>query len=234
MPELSKSLKGIWLKSMQAISNTASNIASNTKYKVDEMNIVNRRRDILSNFGSQAYEMWQKGVVFPEPLQSLLAELCELDEQLNAIRTEKLAGINTEEKPQKAEENDAPADAADTAEASADNTERVTEKIDNVMDNVSEKLSKIGSAINNGIEALSKAMKPKTEEKPAAPQPAEGKAEPVVETTIGEETHAAPVMEIPAEEAEKAAPVEEELPEEPKAPVITYDAAPEHKEDAQG
>ena len=65
MAEIRKSLKGIWLKSMEAISNTASNIASNTKYKVDEMNIVNRRREILSDFGAQAYELWQKGREVP-------------------------------------------------------------------------------------------------------------------------------------------------------------------------
>ena len=238
MPELSKSLKGIWLKSMQAISNTASNIASNTKYKVDEMNIVNRRRDILSNFGAQAYEMWQKGIVFPEPLQSLLAELSDLDEQLNAIRTEKLAGVNTEEKSQsqkteEAAEEEAPAEDAEAEEKPADGAavESVTEKIDVVMDNVTEKLSKLGSAINNKIEALSKAMKPKTEEKAAPVRAAEEKEEPVVETTIGEEIHAAPVMDVPeAEQAEEPAPAVEAMPEEPKAPVISYEAAPEQPE----
>ena len=97
MAEIKKSLKSIWLKSMEAISNTASNIASNTKYKVDEMNIVNRRREILSDFGAQAYELWQKGEHFPECLEALLRELSELDEALNAIRTEKLAGVKTDE-----------------------------------------------------------------------------------------------------------------------------------------
>ena len=97
MAEFGKNLKGIWLKGMEAISNTASNIASNTKYKVDEMNIVNRRREILSDFGAQAYELWQKGERFPDALETLLKELSALDEQLNAIRTEKLAGVKTDD-----------------------------------------------------------------------------------------------------------------------------------------
>lgn len=117
MAEFGKNLKGIWLKSMEAISNTASNIASNTKYKVDEMNIVNRRREILSDFGAQAYELWQKGEQFPEALETLLKELSALDEQLNAIRTEKLAGVKTDREgeaaPAEGQENAAQTEADD-------------------------------------------------------------------------------------------------------------------------
>ena len=68
MADLKTSLKSAWMKGMEAIGNTASNIASNTKYKVQEMNLINRRREILSDFGAQAYEMWQKGEQFPEKL----------------------------------------------------------------------------------------------------------------------------------------------------------------------
>jgi len=115
MAEFGKNLKGIWLKGMEAISNTASSIASNTKYKVDEMNIVNRRREILSDFGAQAYELWQKGERFPEALETLLKELSALDEQLNAIRTEKLAGIKTDG-DEDAAPTVVPEDAAQTEE----------------------------------------------------------------------------------------------------------------------
>lgn len=115
MADIGKSFKNAWLRGMEAISNTASSIASNTKYKVDEMNIVNRRREILSDFGARAYELWQKGETFPEPLQELLTELSTLDEQLNAIRTEKLAGVKTEELAQEDAEEAPAGDAAETA-----------------------------------------------------------------------------------------------------------------------
>lgn len=116
MAEFGKNLKGIWLKGMEAISNTASNIASNTKYKVDEMNIVNRRREILSDFGAQAYELWQKGERFPDALETLLKELSALDEQLNAIRTEKLAGVKTDDGAEPATD----AEQEDTAQPEED------------------------------------------------------------------------------------------------------------------
>lgn len=125
MADIGKSFKNAWLRGMEAISNTASSIANNTKYKVDEMNIVNRRREILSDFGARAYELWQKGETFPEPLQALLTELSTLDEQLNAIRTEKLAGVKTEEPAEEsaAEEpanGEAAEDAAESAETPAE------------------------------------------------------------------------------------------------------------------
>lgn len=222
MAEIGKSLKGIWLKSMEAISNTASNIASNTKYKVDEMNIVNRRREILSDFGAQAYELWQKGEKFPEPLDALLKELSELDEAMNAIRTEKLAGVKTDEDAKENEEQsvlaatedmledvaDAIEDTAEDAVEIAKNT--VSEKIDNAVDAVGATFKKLGSKIEGGIEALTKAMKPKTEDEAAAE-----KAEEAVVPTI--------VVEQPEEAAEVEVSFEEEMPAEPVAPVISVE-----------
>lgn len=224
MAEIRKSLKGIWLKSMEAISNTASNIASNTKYKVDEMNIVNRRREILSDFGAQAYELWQKGEKFPETLDALLKELSELDEALNAIRIEKLAGVKTDEEAKdedKDDEEESVLEAAedmveDVADAVEDTVEgaaeiaknTVVEKFDNAVDVVGATFKKLGTKIEGGLEALTKAMKPKVEEAPA-----EENAAPVEE--------AVPVIEVeePAAE-EEVVSFEKEMPAEPVAPVI--------------
>ena len=132
MADIGKSLKAAWLKSMEAIGNTASNIANSTRSKVDEMNVVNRRRDILSDFGARAYELWQKGEKFPDELQSLLEELSSLDEQLNAIRTERLAGVETkEEKPAEPETEEAEAPAEPAEEAADENIsdEEIVEEV---------------------------------------------------------------------------------------------------------
>lgn len=95
MADLGASIKGIWLKGMEAIGNTASNIASSTKSKVDEMNLVNRRAEILKDFGNKAYALWQQGAKFPEELEKQLHELERLDETLNDLRAERLAGVKT-------------------------------------------------------------------------------------------------------------------------------------------
>lgn len=230
MAEIKKSLKGIWLKSMEAISNTASSIASNTKYKVDEMNIVNRRREILSDFGAQAYELWQKGEHFPESLEALLRELSELDEALNAIRTEKLAGVKTDEDSSAAQE-DAQEETAAGAEDEADQSvpgqdkpvSSVSEKIDSAVETMGETIRKLGNKIEGGIEALSRAMKPKPEEKPAedakpAPDGEAAGEEICVEETA--EEAGVPVIEVTddAAESEPVSP-EPDMPQ-PRAPEI--------------
>ena len=100
MSDFGSNMKKIWLKGMEAIGNTASNIASNTKSKVDEMNLVNRRTEILKDFGSQAYVLWQKGEHFPEELERQLRELQKLDERLNDLRAERLAGVKADAVPE--------------------------------------------------------------------------------------------------------------------------------------
>ena len=124
MSDFGSNVKKIWLKGMEAIGNTASNIASNTKSKVDEMNLVNRRSEIMKDFGNQAYALWQKGEHFPEELDRQLRELQKLDEKLNDLRAERFAGVKAnsldtgtadEENPE-ADESEAAAQEADENE----------------------------------------------------------------------------------------------------------------------
>lgn len=96
MSRYQKKLKDMLIKGMQAVGDTASNIASNTKFKVSEMTLVNRRREILSDFGQKSYALWQKGEKFPEELENELKELAEVDEQLNALRAERFTGVEEE------------------------------------------------------------------------------------------------------------------------------------------
>ena len=86
MADLSKGFKDIWMKGMEAISDTASKVASNTRYKINEMNMINRRQEILADFGAKAYALWQKGESFPDELNTLLGELDQLETALDEIR----------------------------------------------------------------------------------------------------------------------------------------------------
>lgn len=114
MADFRSSIKGIWMKGMEAVGNAASSIASSTKSKVDEMNLVNRRTEILKDFGNRAYALWLKGEQFPEELASQLQELAKLDDQLNDLRAERLAGVKPETKQEEALNSDT--DAADTGD----------------------------------------------------------------------------------------------------------------------
>ena len=45
--------KSIWLRGMKAVGNTAASIASNTRFKVDEMTLQNRRRELLGDVAGE-------------------------------------------------------------------------------------------------------------------------------------------------------------------------------------
>ena len=83
--------KLLWIKSMKTIGNTATNIANNTKYKVDEMTLQNRRRELGGDLSSAVYAMWMKGTEFPPELTRMLEEMQQLDERLNDRRAERYA-----------------------------------------------------------------------------------------------------------------------------------------------
>ncbi len=84
-------VKSLWIRGMKAVGNTAANIANNTRYKVDEVTIQNRRREVLSDLAQKAYALWLKGEAFPDEMNKMLEELKTLDEQLNDMRAEKYA-----------------------------------------------------------------------------------------------------------------------------------------------
>ena len=112
MADFGQNLKNIWMKSMETIGNTASSIASNTRFKVDEMNLVTKRSEILKDFGAKAYALWQKGEHFPEELEKELKQLGKLDDQLNDLRAERYAGIQAKEKAEADAPDSEPEDGA--------------------------------------------------------------------------------------------------------------------------
>lgn len=168
MADLGSSIKGIWLKSMEAIGNAASNIATNTKSKVDEINLVNRRAEILRDFGNKAYALWQKGERFPEELDSQLEELSRLDEQLNEMRAERLAGVKVAEDAKEAAEEAVDEAADEVAEAAEEAGEQLEEAADAVQD-AAEDLQETAEDAANSVPVI-RVENPEEAEKPAADQ----------------------------------------------------------------
>ena len=92
--DIREKCKSLWIKGIEAVGNTAASIANNTRYKVDEVTIQNRRREVLNDLAHKAYALWLKGEEFPESMSRMLEELQKLDEQLNDMRAEKYASSN--------------------------------------------------------------------------------------------------------------------------------------------
>ena len=104
MSDIFASLKKTWMKGMEAVSNTASSIAENTKQKVNLMNLENRRKEILEDFGMIAYELWQKGEIFPDALDKQLKELSLVDAELAEFKAKNAPAEEPVEEPAPEEE----------------------------------------------------------------------------------------------------------------------------------
>ena len=118
--------KLLWIKGMKTIGNTATSIANNTKYKVDEMTLQNRRRELGGDLSNAVYAMWLKGTEFPPELTKMLKEMQQLDERLNDMRAERYAQGNTA--VSNAGDEEADPEASDKSdEAAAESSEAVEE-----------------------------------------------------------------------------------------------------------
>lgn len=176
MADFSDKMKKAWLKSMEAIGNTAGNIASNTRYKVNEMTLLNRRREILSDFGARAYDLWQKGEVFPEELAQQLQELSQVDIQLNALRMERLAGVKTPDEQEKAPEADDSSASANsavpgpTASDEQPGTSPLVDKANQALDTIGSTLKNVGSILGGAINTVTDTLTGKKNTAPDAEQ----------------------------------------------------------------
>lgn len=149
--------KALWIRGMKAVGNTAANIANNTRYKVDEVTIQNRRREVFNDLAHKTYTLWLKGESFPESMEKMLAELKQLDEQLNDMRAEKYAISG-----KSADDMESPADEAEIEEKEeAEEKEPiiaessfVSAEINNLFDDTTS-VGKSAEKVNQTLEQLS-------------------------------------------------------------------------------
>ena len=152
--------KALWIRGMKAVGNTAANIANNTRYKVDEVTIQNRRREVFNDLAHKAYALWLKGESFPEPMVKMLDELKQLDEQLNDMRAEKYA--LTGKKPVDAELPEAEAETEEEEEEQEEEDEGpviaensfVSAEINDLFDDTPS-VGKSAEKVNQSLEQLS-------------------------------------------------------------------------------
>ena len=112
MADISKTVKEIWEQSMKAVNKAATNIATSTKQKVDEMNIVTRRKELQNQLGLRLYELWQAGEDVPETLKATLEEMRDLEVKLQELRESKTAAPDEKS----AEPTEAPEAAPETTD----------------------------------------------------------------------------------------------------------------------
>ena len=147
--------KTLWIKGMKAVGNTAASIANNTRYKVDEVTIQNRRREVLNDLAHKTYALWLKGEKFPEPMSRMLDELQRLDEQLNDIRAEKYASSGKTMKPvteTNSKETEPPGDEDEYPDQNEESP--VSAEINDLFDGVST-VGRTAEKVNQSLDQLS-------------------------------------------------------------------------------
>lgn len=156
--DIREKAKSLWIKGMKAIGNTAANIANNTRYKVDEVTIQNRRREVLNDLAHTAYALWLKGETLPAQMDKMLNELKRLDEQLNDIRAEKYALSNKPEQnnrpPQENDQNDAQTEEENETAEEPEIQFPVSTEINELFDN-SSSVGRSAEKVNSTLDQMS-------------------------------------------------------------------------------
>ena len=153
--DLRNKAKDLWLKGMKAVGNTAASIASNTKYKVDEMTIQNRRREVLNDLAAKTYSLWLKGEELPEPLIKMLNELQQLDDQLNDMRAERYSYTGEKNQDETDSKDSVPEESdQDTAEEEKEEISPVSTEINEYFDEAAS-VGKMAEKVNSSLDQLS-------------------------------------------------------------------------------
>lgn len=142
-------MKSFLKVSAKAVGRTATGLVSATRYKMDEMGYESRRREAIAELGAKVLELVRNGAELPEELTALVAEINQMDEGMEDLRTEhaaekaavaeKVAAEKAERKEAreadraaraaaKAAADQAARQAAEAAEAAAEVTEEAVEE----------------------------------------------------------------------------------------------------------
>ena len=116
MATLGTSVRTAFLKGLEALGKTASNLTDAAQHKLNEMNLDTRRREVLADIPKCVMQLWEDGVEMPEPLTALLQELTDIDTQLAALRAERETKAAQEQPAEETAEETAPAALEETAE----------------------------------------------------------------------------------------------------------------------
>lgn len=158
MADFKETLMGLWNESVKAVNSAAKTVAGATRYKMDELDAVSRRREAITELGEKVYELYQAGVTMPDEVQTLLAEMRALDENLDQMRAdhaeqkrisaEQRAQERAEAKQRRAEAKQAhkEADVAEEAEAETGNVADAESEFDVILENEDDEETQDGNA----------------------------------------------------------------------------------------
>ena len=93
MADIGENIRKFVTRGVEAIGNTASNLANNTKQKINNINLNNQRKELIEELGRKAYECWINGGNLPEELTDEIMQIAEIDQQLDGTRQEQEVSV---------------------------------------------------------------------------------------------------------------------------------------------
>jgi len=179
MADIGKSMRSLFLSGVKAVNSAASSLASTTRYKVDEMNLQNRRREVLNSVSQCAWQLWTSGVELPEELKVLMLEIEKIDEELEEMREAQKEQKDKKDAPEEpaAEEDTAPVlDIPDEGPYAQAAREQAEAEADAGIDSkIEDALGDIKRAVKDAADAVSDAFNgPEKDDDPADGQDGNG------------------------------------------------------------
>lgn len=104
MSDFFESLKKTWVRAIEVVGDTATNLADSAKTKVNEINLSSSRKEIISQCGELAYQLWLDGEALPAKLVEQFEQLKNFDEQLAEIHAQRQAEEDKKAQAQKERE----------------------------------------------------------------------------------------------------------------------------------
>ena len=91
MADFATKLKCLFVKSAKVVSRTAKTAAKATKFKVDELSNLGKRRDLINELGEKVVELCHAGLSLPEDAVSIIRQIEALEGELTILRADRAA-----------------------------------------------------------------------------------------------------------------------------------------------
>ena len=121
MSDFAVKMKELLVRSAKFIGRIADATAKATRYKLNEISVLNKRRELIANLGKEVFALCEQGLSLPEKANEIVVEIKQLDEALEVLRANHSA-----EKAAAAEQH--------AMEKAARTTEKATAKVAEAID----------------------------------------------------------------------------------------------------
>jgi len=137
MSDIVKSMRSLLVQGVKAVNHAANNIANSTRFRIDELNLINRRKEVFSTLGDCVCNLRAQGVELPEELAALMEEIEGIDKQLEEMRRAQ-AEAAAKAKAEAEAAKKAAKEAKETEEEAAEEAEETAEEAEEAAEEVAE------------------------------------------------------------------------------------------------